>query len=164
MVTFEAVINGLEPGTHAIHIHEKADCSAEDGTSAGGHWNPTFEDHGKWGDAEGYHKGDIGNFEADSNGTGTTASWSEHLATSSQSQVSKEIALLESQRTYQNYQDHVQNEKLALIGTLVPLMNSANQAMSLKAQSMMLDKMINYYVSGTKTTSSSSSAASSSSG
>ncbi|MEC8882103.1 MAG: hypothetical protein VX737_02320 [Pseudomonadota bacterium] len=100
----------------------------------------------------------------DSNGTGTTASWSEHLATSSQSQVSKEIALLESQRTYQNYQDHVQNEKLALIGTLVPLMNSANQAMSLKAQSMMLDKMINDYVSGTKTTSSSSSAASSSSG
>ncbi len=99
----------------------------------------------------------------DSNGTGTTASWSEHLATSSQSQVSKEIALLESQRTYQNYQNHTQNEKLALIHTLVPLMNSANQAMSLKTQAMMLNKMINDYVSGTKTTSSSSSAASSSS-
>ncbi|MDX1462511.1 MAG: superoxide dismutase family protein [Marinirhabdus sp.] len=71
MVTFEAVINGLEPGMHAIHIHENADCSAEDGTSAGGHWNPTFEDHGKWGDTAGYHKGDIGNFEANDQGQGT---------------------------------------------------------------------------------------------
>tara|TARA_R110000850_G_scaffold277142_1_gene423507 strand:+ start:17609 stop:18190 length:582 start_codon:yes stop_codon:yes gene_type:complete len=61
---------GLQEGTHAIHLHEKADCSAEDGTSTGGHWNPTFERHGKWGDSEGYHKGDIGNFEADDQGNG----------------------------------------------------------------------------------------------
>ncbi|QNJ98468.1 superoxide dismutase family protein [Constantimarinum furrinae] len=70
MVSMTANIEGLQPGTHAIHIHEKADCSAADGTSAGGHWNPTFEDHGKWGDAKGYHKGDIGNFEADDTGNG----------------------------------------------------------------------------------------------
>ncbi|MEH6765346.1 MAG: superoxide dismutase family protein [Aequorivita antarctica] len=70
MVTFEAKFSGLKPGTHAIHIHEKADCSAADGTSSGGHWNPTHAKHGKWGDAEGYHKGDIGNFEADSQGIG----------------------------------------------------------------------------------------------
>lgn len=70
-VTMTAVIDGLNPGEHAIHLHEKADCSAADGSSAGGHWNPTFEKHGKWGDAEGYHKGDIGNFEADDNGNGT---------------------------------------------------------------------------------------------
>src|SRR5690606_30022201 len=41
MVTMEAKFSGLKPGTHAIHIHEKADCSAKDGTSSGGHWNPT---------------------------------------------------------------------------------------------------------------------------
>ena len=70
-VTMTAVFEGLKPGTHAIHIHENADCSADDGTSAGGHWNPTKEQHGKWGDAAGYHKGDIGNFEADDNGNGT---------------------------------------------------------------------------------------------
>lgn len=70
-VTFVANLSGLEPGMHAIHIHEKADCSAEDGKSAGGHWNPTHEKHGKWGDADGYHKGDIGNFEADENGNAT---------------------------------------------------------------------------------------------
>lgn len=70
MVTLEAKFSGLKPGTHAIHIHEKADCSAEDATSSGGHWNPTHSKHGKWGDPEGYHKGDIGNFEVDDNGIG----------------------------------------------------------------------------------------------
>lgn len=70
MVNMTAKLSGLSQGTHAIHIHEKADCSADDGTSAGGHWNPTMESHGKWGASEGYHKGDIGNFEADAEGNG----------------------------------------------------------------------------------------------
>ncbi|WP_310994374.1 superoxide dismutase family protein [Aequorivita marina] len=71
MVKMEAKFTGLTPGTHAIHLHEKADCSSDDGKSTGGHWNPTHEQHGKWGDAEGYHKGDIGNFEADADGNGS---------------------------------------------------------------------------------------------
>ncbi|MCG9972700.1 superoxide dismutase family protein [Christiangramia crocea] len=70
-VSMTAIISGLSEGTHAIHIHEKGDCSAPDGKSAGGHWNPTDEPHGEWGHAEGYHKGDIGNFEVDANGNGT---------------------------------------------------------------------------------------------
>lgn len=70
-VSMTAVMGGLEPGTHAIHLHETADCSADDGTSSGGHWNPTSEPHGKWGDAAGYHKGDIGNLEADEKGNAT---------------------------------------------------------------------------------------------
>ena len=68
-VTLEATIKGLKPGVHGIHIHEKADCSANDATSAGGHWNPTFKKHGKWTDAE-HHLGDIGNFTTDNFGTG----------------------------------------------------------------------------------------------
>ncbi|ADY30344.1 superoxide dismutase family protein [Cellulophaga lytica] len=67
-VAMVANLTGLKEGEHAIHIHEKADCSSDDGKSAGGHWNPTFEKHGKWGDKDGYHKGDIGNFIADNNG------------------------------------------------------------------------------------------------
>ncbi|WP_339844234.1 superoxide dismutase family protein [uncultured Dokdonia sp.] len=70
-VSFTAVIGGLDEGMHAIHIHESADCSSADGSSAGGHWNPTNEQHGKWGAAEGFHKGDIGNFPADESGNGT---------------------------------------------------------------------------------------------
>ncbi len=69
-VTLEAHINGLTPGTHAIHVHEKADCSSEDGKSSGGHWNPTFAPHGAWGSETGFHRGDIGNFSADETGHG----------------------------------------------------------------------------------------------
>ncbi|SDB23201.1 superoxide dismutase, Cu-Zn family [Flavobacteriaceae bacterium MAR_2010_188] len=71
-VTMVAALSGLKPGTHAIHLHETADCSAADATSSGGHWNPTGTQHGKWGDAKGYHKGDIGNFEANANGNAST--------------------------------------------------------------------------------------------
>ncbi|AVR46109.1 superoxide dismutase family protein [Christiangramia fulva] len=70
-VTMKATVKGLKEGKHAIHIHEAGDCSADDGTSAGGHWNPTNEQHGKWGSSEGYHKGDIGNIEVGADGTGT---------------------------------------------------------------------------------------------
>ena len=59
MVYMTATFSGLTPGEHAIHIHEKADCSSDDGTSTGGHWNPTAEPHGKWGDEGGYHKGEM---------------------------------------------------------------------------------------------------------
>lgn len=71
IVTMSAIMEGLTEGTHAIHIHEKADCSSPDGKSTGGHWNPTAQPHGKWGAAEGYHKGDIGNFDVKADGLGT---------------------------------------------------------------------------------------------
>lgn len=58
----------LTPGIHAVHIHEKGDCSSTDGSSAGGHWNPTNHDHGKFG-SETFHMGDIGNLNADKDGT-----------------------------------------------------------------------------------------------
>ncbi|WP_424000721.1 superoxide dismutase family protein [Maribacter sp. IgM3_T14_3] len=67
-VSMIAILSGLTEGEHAIHIHQTADCTAADGSSAGGHWNPTNEPHGKWGASEGYHKGDIGNFTADADG------------------------------------------------------------------------------------------------
>ncbi|MCK5401976.1 MAG: superoxide dismutase family protein [Flavobacteriaceae bacterium] len=70
-VAMAAKISGLSEGTHAIHLHEKADCSSDDGKSSGGHWNPTAQPHGKWGAPEGFHLGDIGNFEADAEGNGT---------------------------------------------------------------------------------------------
>lgn len=68
-VKMHGKFSGLIPNsTHAIHLHEKADCSASDGSSAGGHWNPTDEEHGKWGDNDGFHLGDIGNLKADKDG------------------------------------------------------------------------------------------------
>ena len=69
-VIMTAKVSGLDEGEHAIHIHEKSDCSSDDGKSTGGHWNPTFENHGSWGAESGFHRGDIGNFEADASGHG----------------------------------------------------------------------------------------------
>jgi Cu-Zn family superoxide dismutase len=57
-------------GTHGVHIHETGDCSAADGTSAGGHWNPGGHEHGEWGGTE-HHLGDIGNVVVDATGAGT---------------------------------------------------------------------------------------------
>lgn len=66
-VVMNLEVTNLTPGIHAIHIHEKGDCSAPDGMSTGGHWNPSKNDHGKWG-AEHFHMGDIGNLTAGQDG------------------------------------------------------------------------------------------------
>ncbi len=68
MVEMDLNVYKLTPGIHAMHIHEKGDCSAADGSSAGGHWNPSKNDHGKWG-SEHFHMGDIGNLDANKDGT-----------------------------------------------------------------------------------------------
>ena len=69
-ITLSIEIQNASPGLHAVHIHESGDCSAPDGTSAGGHWNPTGVAHGKWGEGE-FHLGDIGNITVDEDGTGS---------------------------------------------------------------------------------------------
>jgi len=63
-------IQGATPGTHAVHLHEKGDCSDPEGKSAGGHWNPSSEAHGKWG-ATPFHHGDLGNIEVGADGKGS---------------------------------------------------------------------------------------------
>ena len=77
-VTMSLKVEGLTPGEHAVHIHDKGDCSAPDATSAGGHWNPMQQDHGMFGH-DPYHKGDIGNLVAKADGkaemTFTTDQW-----------------------------------------------------------------------------------------
>lgn len=71
VVRFELTVENLSAGEHAVHLHEKGDCSAEDASSAGGHWNPTMKPHGKRGDGSSYHKGDVGNMTVGNDGKGT---------------------------------------------------------------------------------------------
>ena len=61
-------IAGLKPDSeHGFHIHEKGDCSAPDGSSAGGHFNPAQSEHGSV-SADPHHGGDMPNLKADASG------------------------------------------------------------------------------------------------
>jgi Cu-Zn family superoxide dismutase len=62
-----ADVSGLTPGNHGFHIHEKGDCSAPDGSSAGGHFNPYSMPHASM-NADQRHVGDFGNIVADKSG------------------------------------------------------------------------------------------------
>ena len=67
-----ARLEGLTPGIHGFHLHEKGDCSAPDATSAGGHYNPDGSPHGRPEAAAAQrHAGDLGNIEAGPNGKAT---------------------------------------------------------------------------------------------
>ena len=66
-LSIKANISGLSPGEHGFHIHQWGDCSDEDGTSAGGHFNPENSPHA--GPMVGTrHIGDMGNISADTKG------------------------------------------------------------------------------------------------
>jgi superoxide dismutase, Cu-Zn family len=60
-------LEGLTPGEHGFHVHELGDCSAPNGSSAGGHFNPFGSPHGAR-DAAERHVGDLGNVTADDSG------------------------------------------------------------------------------------------------
>lgn len=61
-------VSGLQPDSeHGFHIHEKGDCSAADGSSAGGHFNPAQVEHGSV-TGEVHHGGDMPNIAADAQG------------------------------------------------------------------------------------------------
>jgi superoxide dismutase, Cu-Zn family len=61
-------IQGLKPDAEfGFHVHEKGDCSAPDGSSAGGHFNPTQAQHGNP-TGPSHHAGDMLNIRSDSQG------------------------------------------------------------------------------------------------
>ena len=70
LVILKVELQAEKNATLAVHIHQYGNCSDADGKSAGGHWNPTEENHGAWGDGS-FHSGDLGNVTTDKNGKGS---------------------------------------------------------------------------------------------
>lgn len=67
-VRIRGELGGLGRSTqHAIHVHERGDCSAADGSSAGGHFNPGNALHGRAGQGP-HHAGDMDNLVTDADG------------------------------------------------------------------------------------------------
>ena len=67
-VHLSGTVSGLAPNsTHGFHIHETGNCGSPDGSSAGGHFNPMHEMHGRESAAH-HHLGDQDNLMADANG------------------------------------------------------------------------------------------------
>lgn len=66
-MTIDIVAEGLTPGLHGTHIHEKGECTPPDFKSAGGHFNPTSKEHG-FKNPKGFHLGDLPNIDVDSTG------------------------------------------------------------------------------------------------
>jgi len=67
-VLLDARLTGVEPGTHAFHVHQTGKCDAPDFKSAGGHYNPTGTNHGYYA-PKGTHAGDMPNQIAQPDGT-----------------------------------------------------------------------------------------------
>lgn len=61
-------LQGLPAGAHAFHVHETGACEAPSFKSAGGHFNPTDEEHGFL-DDDGVHVGDMPNIHVPDSGT-----------------------------------------------------------------------------------------------
>jgi superoxide dismutase, Cu-Zn family len=54
-------------GVHAFHIHQTGQCDPPEFQSAGGHFNPTGEQHG-WNNPQGHHGGDLPNVHVPEDG------------------------------------------------------------------------------------------------
>jgi superoxide dismutase, Cu-Zn family len=61
---------GLAQGAYGAHVHTSGRCEGPAFTTAGSHWNPTGQQHGK-DNPQGMHKGDLPNLLVGTDGRGS---------------------------------------------------------------------------------------------
>ena len=66
-VVLVAEVQGLSPGGHGFHIHQRGVCEPPDFKSAGEHYRPRGKTHG-FDSPKGYHAGDLPNLHASASG------------------------------------------------------------------------------------------------
>ena len=69
-IAISLTVQDLPPGEHGVHVHQTGQCEAPKFESAGGHWNPTAEQHGLDNPA-GQHAGDMPNLTVGEDGSGS---------------------------------------------------------------------------------------------
>ena len=67
-IEMKVALKNLPPGEHGLHFHQKPQCDPPDFKSAGGHFNPTGEQHGMK-NPHGHHAGDMPNIMVKADGT-----------------------------------------------------------------------------------------------
>jgi Cu-Zn family superoxide dismutase len=60
----------MAPGVYGVHIHTVGRCDPPDFASAGPHWNPSGQQHGR-NNPQGTHLGDLPNMMVGADGRGT---------------------------------------------------------------------------------------------
>ncbi|MEC9066525.1 superoxide dismutase family protein [Altererythrobacter marinus] len=71
-LSINVTASGIEPGAHGFHLHTTGACRAPDFTSAGGHLNPTDNEHGME-NPDGSHFGDLPNLQVGAGGTASAS-------------------------------------------------------------------------------------------
>ena len=78
-VLIALTVEGLPAGPHGLHIHQRADCSAADFTSTGGHINPEGVEHGLL-NVLGPDRGDLPNLIVAADGSARVELFSPYLS------------------------------------------------------------------------------------
>ena len=80
------VLDGLKPGDHGLHVHEKGDCAGMGAMTAGDHFNPGNAPHGSRESSQ-RHAGDFGNVTADATGHVDATFTDTHVALSGDTSI-----------------------------------------------------------------------------
>lgn len=116
--------SGLEPGLHGFHIHETGDCSGDEASNAGEHFNPENNQHGDADNASS-HAGDLGNIRVADDGTVQHRVFSKVLTFTGETSVVGKAVVIHQQADDLQSQPSGNAGKRVACGVVLPLLKTA---------------------------------------